>query len=242
MSRKKLCSLEDNVFALNRFDDREQDLKDKVHQSLLGKCEIDPVTHCWIFTGTWDDVGLGKMRVGQRLYGTHRVSLWLFDRGYDLWEETRVVHAKCCPNLACFNPEHLERVPDQAAALRRQADLGRLGKTTGRLLSYDKARSMRALAAEGMPPADIASLMKCSRKAVMEVLNNKVYRGEAGRAGPASLAFPGDPDGRDVGSAGGEARVVDRARLHAPDPEGPAAEEPGPRLHEPAVRGPTLLR
>lgn len=96
--------------------------KDAIHARLLTRCEYDPATNCWVYTGAWDKNGLGAMKVGGRLVPVHRVSAWIYRGGFDLWDRSVKVRHRCkncCP--ACFNPDHLaikRKLPTAAEAER----------------------------------------------------------------------------------------------------------------------------
>ena len=112
---KKLLSLEDDILELERFDDTEQDVKDRIHQMVQERTQFDPATDCQIFTGAWEENGQAKMRVGARVYCLSRIVAWLYHPGFQLWGLNRAVRK--CDNPACCNGEHVVVVADQAEAM-----------------------------------------------------------------------------------------------------------------------------
>ena len=116
---------EDDLSALNAFDDKEQEIKDKIHGRLNARCELDPGTGCWVYTGYWDQKGQGQIRVGRRVYTLPRVSAWLYIAGFRL--EDRRWAFRRCENSACFNPEHVLIADSQAEALAILRGMGRFG-------------------------------------------------------------------------------------------------------------------
>ncbi len=111
--------------------DRHAALKDALHLRFLARCERDPFTGCWIWTGAWQkESGLGVMRVQGRLYTAHRVALWVYQGGFELSNTAgiRVYHAKCA-SPACCAHEHLAR----ATVADVNTALGRLGRFTPRI-------------------------------------------------------------------------------------------------------------
>jgi hypothetical protein len=128
---RRLLSLDESVLGLERFDSEEDAIKDAIHAIFQERCELDPITGCWVYTGCWERSGHGKIRVGRRVYCTARVAAWLYLPGFSLWEE-RIVKRRC-NTPACFNPDHLEIVGNQAEALKKQRRNGRLGRPCRRL-------------------------------------------------------------------------------------------------------------
>jgi hypothetical protein len=110
------------VSELEASDHYDEQLRDRIHERLLGQCETDPVTECWVFTGPWTSRGCGHVRVGRRVYRIARVSAWVY-LGVPLWQSLRV-YLKC-ETHACFNPEHLAIAESHAAYLRSEQSLWR---------------------------------------------------------------------------------------------------------------------
>ena len=60
---------------------------------------------CWLWTGS-KSAGYGRINIGGKIYGTHRVSALLFFNE-PLTSKTSVLHRTNCPNKHCWNPEHI---------------------------------------------------------------------------------------------------------------------------------------
>ena len=164
-------TLDSDLMALNCLDHGEQDLKDKIHQRLQERCEIDTGTGCWIFTGNWDRRGIAKVRVGQRTYTVSRVSAWLYFAGFELWDGRWVYHT--CPNPACWYWEHLMLARNREEAQAKMRELGLFGSVAGRgrgrpgrRLNLQKARLIRCRLDQGQDAGRIAAEMQVSRQAV----------------------------------------------------------------------------
>lgn len=78
----------------------------------MARCEADPETECWIYTGAWDQGGAGRMSVCGKTYAVARIAAWIYFPHFDLDGE-EVVRHEVCRTPACFNPQHLIRVKDQ---------------------------------------------------------------------------------------------------------------------------------
>jgi hypothetical protein len=123
--------------------ERDQQLKNLVHQRLLDRTEVDAVTGCWIYTGYWDEHGNARIRVGERPYTVQRASAWVYyDRPpFDIDGPELVVHE--CETPACWNPEHLKRCGCRADAAEL---LRKLGRRLSRRLNQETADRMRVQA------------------------------------------------------------------------------------------------
>lgn len=154
-----------HVYELNALDDKDQTLKDLIHQRLNDpqRSCVDEDTGCWIYTGSWDQRGNAKIRVGQRSYTVTKVTAWLYVPGFELWDERMVIHT--CDYPACYNPDHVEVHPSRKAGLARLRELGRFGSQAGRSaktrpgrrLNLEKARYVRQRLAAGDPAGALAT-------------------------------------------------------------------------------------
>lgn len=79
--------------------------KEKAMQKLLdNRLILD--NGCWLWTGSTQVGGYGKIRFGTGHWTTHRLSFYLFKPSeFSLTES--VLHKIECNNPLCFNPEHL---------------------------------------------------------------------------------------------------------------------------------------
>ncbi len=110
-----------------------QALKDKAHKLLLGYCEVDPDTGCWIWTRSWHPrTEHGLLWVAGRAFTTHRVAYWVYVGGFDLFDPTVRIYHRRCQVPACFNYEHLARAHGPDGVRHALVRLGRVGAGTGR--------------------------------------------------------------------------------------------------------------
>jgi hypothetical protein len=137
------CSLQDDQNQLNRHDLTEQDLKDKIHARLHARCELDPQTDCWVYTGYWRPNGQALIRVGRQSYTLPKVSAWLYIPGFCLTDGRMAVRdSRICQCAACFNPDHILVTPSRASGMELMRRMGWLPRGR-RKLSQAKADTLR---------------------------------------------------------------------------------------------------
>lgn len=169
---RRLLSLDDHILGLERFDDREQDNKDKVFERVQARCEYEASTGCLIYTGAWEVNGQAKIRVGGRVYCLSRVAAWLYVPGFRLWGLERAVRK--CDSPACCNEEHIEVLASQAQAIAAQRKRGRLGNARHKL-TRALAREARVLHGEGVPLEEIAAGLGVRRAAILAVVLGRTW-------------------------------------------------------------------
>lgn len=76
----------------------------------------EPNTGCWLWTRAYDGPGYGRLLVGGRKTGAHRLSYEAFVGS--IGPGLQVDHL--CRNRACVNPSHLEVVTSRINTLRGQ--------------------------------------------------------------------------------------------------------------------------
>jgi hypothetical protein len=176
---KRLLDLDSHILGLERFDGQEADIKDEIHARLQARCEVDAGTGCWVYTGCWERSGIAKIRVGTRIYCVPRVAAWLYREGFAIWDVEVV--GRSCQTPACFNPDHLLLRADQAEALRRQREGGRLGHHH-RHLNWAKVRALRASVQAATPEeakrlaAGFSAQEGISLRAVRAVLEERTWK------------------------------------------------------------------
>lgn len=82
-----------------------------IRNRLLAKRIIDSVTNCWLYIGPRTKGRNKELKYGQIKYkgkniGVHRLALEIF-KDIKFEENEQANHTSNCPNMHCFNPEHL---------------------------------------------------------------------------------------------------------------------------------------
>jgi hypothetical protein len=85
-----------------------------------------PESDCWIWIGSKDAKGYGRVIIRQKLYSAHRVS-WSIING-KIPSSLDVLHD--CDNPSCCNPGHLH-LGDCATNIAEAKQRGRLARQTG---------------------------------------------------------------------------------------------------------------
>ena len=82
--------------------------KEVIARRFWDKVDKDTDSGCWEWTGALDSPGYGRIKVGNKLDGAHRVS-WIMHNGpipkHDSYHGTCVLHK--CDNRKCVRPDHL---------------------------------------------------------------------------------------------------------------------------------------
>jgi hypothetical protein len=101
-----------------------EDLKDRLHETLLKQSREEPATGCWLWQGARDArSGTGFLRVLDQLFQAGRVALWVYygqELAFSLFD-TRVPVRRGCGTPSCVNPDHWERSAVPSAALAAAA-------------------------------------------------------------------------------------------------------------------------
>ncbi len=71
---------------------------------LMKRVEVDEDSGCWVFMGSKDRCGYGRMKVGPHSLGAHKVAYLMLVGDYD---QSRLELMHTCDNPACINPDHL---------------------------------------------------------------------------------------------------------------------------------------
>jgi hypothetical protein len=108
--------------------------------------KVNKTDTCWLWTGSIDKQGYGRVRYGKKLIATHRAS-WLLS-GNTIPEGLVICHAphEICGNRHCVNPAHLRTDTKGANATDRIADgtSARGTKNPGSILTEEQVRAIRA--------------------------------------------------------------------------------------------------
>jgi hypothetical protein len=162
------------AMAVGRAHDAAaQNLKDRVHERLSEKSQLDPVTGCWIYTGYWDEHGNARIRVGERPYTVHRAAAWVYWDNFELDSEELIVHS--CETPACWYPKHLVRCATRRDVL---AYMRKRGRPCHRRLTQASADRMRVQAGT-MNRTALAVANHVGCRAVGEILRGEAWAATA---------------------------------------------------------------
>ena len=131
---------------------------------------------CWDYTGFTDMGGYGQIKVGKRMWNTHRL-MWT------LWNKKKipdgmVVRHTCIGNRKCINPDHLligtswDNVHDM---LRQGRFVGRRPDT--RMFSNDQVREIRRIRSEqGLSYRKLSKMFNVGGGPIWQIINGKSYK------------------------------------------------------------------
>jgi hypothetical protein len=136
---------------------------------------------CWIWTGATNKKGYGVYRLNGSLQYVHRIALSL--KVGQLPSSKQSCHK--CDNPPCANWDHLyvgTNTTNQRDAYRRRR---RIGKGTPPVakgeahwkhkLTAEKVKTIRELAASGVPQLQIASAMSVNQSTIQRILAGKAW-------------------------------------------------------------------
>lgn len=135
----------------------------ELKERLLKRIEIDKESGCWMWQGAPRN-GYGQIKHGGKTRYTHRMAYALFVG--DIPESLHLDHL--CRVKLCCNPDHLQPVTN-AENIRR-------GMSTK--LTWDEAREIRRLCADGLSQRKIATKFGVSRRLIRLIAQNERWAEE----------------------------------------------------------------
>jgi len=139
-------------------------------EALRSRCTVDPVSHCWHWTGAISSDGIPRIHTFDHAVGDKRVltgprAAWNIAHG-EAPPADRMVF-RCCGERLCLNPAHL-----RLAATKAEIGLHwrRAGFRLGTALDARRANAAKAQAARGITPTDSAVVLAI-RQAPAEASN-----------------------------------------------------------------------
>ena len=133
---------------------------------------------CWIWKGSTNQAGYGRIEVGSENCYVHRIS-WIISRKRIIPEGMLIIHS--CDNPSCWRPDHLKLGTNQSNSddkvhKGRQAKLS--GESNSRaILTWTIVRSIRKMYAKKLAShSDFASMYGVSRSTITQIINNKIWQ------------------------------------------------------------------
>lgn len=173
---KGLCAM--HYQRVRLYGDPTKVLVKQVHGATLAERfdhYVDKSGECWVWTGTKDPNGYGRLNVANKPILAHRIS-WALNFG-EITPDQHVLHR--CDNPQCVRPDHLF-LGDQAANNADMRAKGRFhpGVSQGEKhgcakLSEEQVREIRASSG---PPQHTAERFGISRRTVRDIRAMRVWR------------------------------------------------------------------
>jgi hypothetical protein len=149
-------------------EDRAVVLKDRLTRRLKKEPRgLD--TPCWEFQGAKDADGYGKIRVGDEIERTHRVTFMLY---HGPVESGLVVRHKC-DNPPCCNPGHLE-IGTHTENMQDMVDRGR--HKNNAILTAEDVVELRRLKLRGVSTASMAKRYGVSESTISAALGGQNWQ------------------------------------------------------------------
>lgn len=154
--------------------------KEYLKKRLFKRCEKDPITNCWVWTGHWSPQGYGRIRIARpfdKEIAVHTVAahIWLDEP----LPTTKLIFNKC-RNRACFNPEHIiicknrTELAKVCKKYKTQARGEKNGRTT---ITLETALDIRdALILDDEAPIEIARRLGVKKHIVWAIKHRKTWK------------------------------------------------------------------
>lgn len=159
-SRNPVVRAKVNARLRTNWDNRKES-----ENYLLDRILPEPNSGCWLWTGTVDRKGYGRIKVHGRHVGAHRVAYRVFV-GADP-QDLLICHR--CDVPGCINPDHLFI----GTSTDNARDMGRKGRSGhGRLQASDVLEIRRS----ALPPRDLAASFGVSRGTIHQIRRRHTWR------------------------------------------------------------------
>jgi hypothetical protein len=166
----------DDMVAKGRAD-RTKKIKQTAEERFWPR--VNKTEGCWLWTGTRDGGGFGYFRSERQRIKAHRFS-WILSFGPI--QPGKVV-IRNCSNILCVRPDHLF-VGTQRENIAHATAKGRMSTTPkiwGEQHNFVKLKSaqaleIRAVAAQGVAPADIAAKFGVTQSNICYIVRRKTWK------------------------------------------------------------------
>lgn len=166
--------------SVKQVEGRQQVTVPSWSDRFWAKVAVGGPNDCWLWTAGYDGPGYGSLKIGKRRIRASRLS-WELHHG-PIPDGLFVCHS--CDVRPCVNPNHLwlgthkENMRDMAQKGRGRGREGsRLGEQApGAVLTDEKVREIRALAAEGWSSGRVAAAFGINRSHAYKVIHRWMWQ------------------------------------------------------------------
>lgn len=129
--------------------------RERIRTLLEEKSEIDHVTGCKIYCGTWFGKGVALVRIGRRTYSVQMAALWAMGE-VELYD--KIYAYRTCKSPACWARKHIKIAAGVAAGMEAMRRKGIIipQKNRGVYLTERRREAVRILLEEGRDCKQIA--------------------------------------------------------------------------------------
>lgn len=141
-------------------------------ESIKQRCDVDPVSGCWIWRGGKTQDGYGKLTINRR---TTRASRLSFETAAGVTLPRGVLVCHSCDNPPCVNPAHLftgtvaDNNRDAVIKGRHRHGLHTGACHAARRIPAEKFAALRRLLGDGLSAREIGRRLGISKSTVRRI-------------------------------------------------------------------------
>ena len=175
----------------------------------FGRYIEEPMSGCWIWTGSTMADGYGNFTLNRRVFYAHRTS---YEAANGDGSSVGYVVRHRCDLRCCVNPEHLIRgmpVDNVEDAWRRGRMNPAIGESVGNsVLSEKIVIELRSMAADGVPFADILHRTGVASTTAMSAITGRTWKHLGGAVGLEDIIHADPSPNPVVGEAHYKSRLT----------------------------------